>query len=205
VNSIVSEGYKYFKEALLKLAEDKDQLPKVRCEANGLYECMCKLETGIYAVFWHDILNRVNGTSHMLQDPKLDLNTAVAAIKSLKKFVEQKRDCFDSYEKERSEKAGTTSYVQTRTRQHPLDNGKGANLSPSQKFRVENFLPVIDQFLSSLDKRLSAYEELSKTFGFLGHMETLSAEDIQHAAGILVHKYHKDLDGSLGNELIQFA
>ena len=28
--------------------------------------------------FWHDILDRVNAASHTLQDPKLDLNTAVA-------------------------------------------------------------------------------------------------------------------------------
>ena len=124
---------------------------KVRSEANGLFERMCQLETGIYAVFWDEILNRANATSHVLQDPKLDLNTAVAAIKSLKSFVEQKRECFDAYEAQGEEKSGTTTYVQITQRQrnvrlNPLDYGRGpeANFSPSQKFRVANFLPVID-------------------------------------------------------------
>ena len=84
----------YFKDALLTIAEDKNEMAKVRSEANGLFERMCQLETGIYAVFWDEILNRANATSHVLQDPKLDLNTAVAAIKSLKSFVEQKTRMF---------------------------------------------------------------------------------------------------------------
>lgn len=206
------QGYPHFKEALLKLAEHEDEMPKVRCEANGLFEFMCKLETGIYAVFWHDILNRVNGTSHVLQSPKLDLNTAVASVKSLMKFIEEKRECFDAYERQGVEKSGTTSYVQKRQRRrnvrlNPVDYGREpeADLSPSQKFRVENFLPVIDQFVSSLDQRLSAYEELANNFGFLGHLEKLTAEEIEQAAGILVDKYNNDLEDSLGIELIQFA
>ena len=81
-------GYPYFKDALLTIAEDENN--------HGLFERMCQLETGIYAVFWDEILNRANATSHVLQDPKLDLNTAVAAIKSLKSFVEQKRVCVDA-------------------------------------------------------------------------------------------------------------
>jgi len=57
---------------------------KARSEANSLNNKMCKLETGICAVFWHDIIDRVNATSHTLQDPKLNLNSAVAMLKYLK-------------------------------------------------------------------------------------------------------------------------
>lgn len=42
------------------------------------------LETGIYAVFWNE---RVDSTNKLLQTPTLDLNTAVAAIKTLKIFI----------------------------------------------------------------------------------------------------------------------
>ena len=110
-------GYPYFKDALLTIAEDENEMAKIRSEANGLFERMCQLETGIYAVFWDEILNRANATSHVLQDPKLDLNTAVAAIKSMKSFVEQKRECFDAYEAQDEEKSGTISYVQITQRQ----------------------------------------------------------------------------------------
>ena len=161
-------------------------------------------------MFWNDILNRANATSHVLQDPKLILNTAVAAVKSLKRFVEQKRECFDAYETQGAVKSDTTSYAQATQRQrnvrlNPLDYERGpeADISPSQKFRVENFLPVIEQFVRSCDQRLSAYDEISTHFGFIGHLETLTAEEI--ATRILVSKYKNDLDGSLGIELIQFA
>ena len=52
------------------------------------------------------------------------------------------------------------------TRQRPrnvrFDYGPAsdAELTPSQKFRVTSYIPVIDQFVVSLAHRLSAYEEL---------------------------------------------
>lgn len=54
----------------------------------------------IYSVFWYDNLDRANGTSKMLQDSKLDLNTAAAMVRSLKRFVETKRECFSEYERQ---------------------------------------------------------------------------------------------------------
>ena len=77
---------------------------------------MRQLEMGIYTVFWNDILERVNATSKILQDPQLDLNSAVAAVKSLRTFIESKRDRFEEYEKEGGVKSGTTEYVQRRQR-----------------------------------------------------------------------------------------
>ena len=59
-------------------------------------------------------LRRPNATSKILQDPQLDLNSAVAAVKSLRTFIESKRDRFEEYEKEGGVKSGTTEYVQTR-------------------------------------------------------------------------------------------
>jgi hypothetical protein len=38
---------------------------------------MLKMQTGLYAVFWNDILGQVNKTSETLQNPRLDVNTAV--------------------------------------------------------------------------------------------------------------------------------
>ena len=86
------QGYPEIKNALAEFADNPNEVPKVRCESNGLYERMCLLETGIYSVFWNDILERVNATSRKLHDPKLDLNAAVATVVSLKRFVEAKRE-----------------------------------------------------------------------------------------------------------------
>ena len=63
----IVQGYPEIKNALAEFADNPNEVPKVRSESNGLYERMCLLETGIYSVFWNDILERVNATSRKLQ------------------------------------------------------------------------------------------------------------------------------------------
>ena len=116
-----------------------------------------------------DILERVNATSRKLHAPKLDLNAAM--VVSLKRFVEAKRETFTEYERHGATLSGTSYYVQTRQRPRNVrfDYGPAsdAELTPSQKFRVTSYIPVIDQFVVSLAHRLSTYEELCSRFGFL--------------------------------------
>ena len=179
----LSEGYSQFIEALDQIADDRDELAEVRCKARGMSERLCQLETGIYTVFWNDMLQRFNATSKILQNPKLDLNSAVAAIKSLQVFVESKRDSFKEYEKEGIDKSGTTEYVRKResrrnVRLNPLEQCQSATtqqvtLTQSDTFRIENFLTVIDQFTISLQQRLLAYELVSGRFSFLQKLDEL--------------------------------
>ena len=108
------QGYPEIKNALAEFDDNPNEVPKVRSESNGLYERMCLLETGIYSVFWNEILERVNATSRKLQDPTLDLNAAVAMVVSLKRFVEAKRETVTEYERHGVTLSGTSDYVQTR-------------------------------------------------------------------------------------------
>ena len=150
------------------------------------------LETGIYSVFWNDILER--------QDPTLDLNAAVAMVVSLKRFVEAKRETFTEYERHGATLSGTSDYVQTRQRPRNVrfDYGPASDdeLTPSQKFRITSYIPVIDQFVVSLAHRLSAYEELCSRF-----LRVL----VESSADNLVIVYKDDLEQSFGNELVQFV
>ena len=123
------------------------------------------------------------------------MNAAVAMVVSLKRFVEAKRETFTDYERHGATLSGTSDYVQTRQRE----------LTPSQKFRVTNYIPVIDQFVVSLAHRLSAYEELCSRFGFLGKLESLSPVEIESSADNLVIVYKDDIEQCLGNELVQFV
>ena len=75
----------------------------------------------------------------------------------------------------------------------------------SEKFRTENFLPVIDRFITALEHRLCAYETISSRFGCLRKLDELSSQEILTAASNLVEVYEGDLDACLGNELVQFA
>ncbi|XP_031345831.1 zinc finger MYM-type protein 1-like [Photinus pyralis] len=206
------KGYDQIKNALTQITDDAELTPKSRCDANGLFNRMCMLETGIYAVFWCEILDRTNATSQLLQQSKLDLNSAVAALKSLKQYVSMMRDKFSTYEVLGAEKSGTADYGHHRQRKRnvrliPLDYGltPEVELSPSEKFKIENYIPVIDQFTSGLTQRLTAYETICSRFAFLRHIEDLSREDLENNATNLVNTYSDDLEGNLGIELVQFA
>ena len=61
------QGYPEIKNVLAEFADNPSEVPKVRSESNGLYERMCLLETGMYSVFWNEILERVNANSRKLQ------------------------------------------------------------------------------------------------------------------------------------------
>lgn len=127
----------------------------------------CLLETSIYTAFSNDILQRVSATNQGLQSKKLDLNVAVASLASLKDFVVSRHDSFDSYERQGKQKSHSAEYIHTQKRHHntrlnPLDYGEAeqALISPSENYRAENFIPVIDQFIASLDQCLHVYELL---------------------------------------------
>lgn len=208
------KGYEPIKNALLNIAKDEDEIPRVRCEADGLYRKMCSLEIGTFSALWNSVLERVNATNHVLQNPKLDLFTAVAFLKSLKEFIESKRDCFDEYESQGKQLSGSHEYSLTQKRQRqsnvrlaPLDYeaSDAVEMTSSQRFRVEAYIPIFDKFVLSLKQRLEAYENVCSLFGFLNNLESLSPVQIEKAAENLVHTYPKDVGPELGNELIQFA
>jgi hypothetical protein len=114
-------------------------------------EKMGSIEIALYAGFWNDILERFNVTNKILQDSKVVLYSTVEALKSLRSFVDSKREKFEEYEEAARKLSDTDNYIQTRSRSrnvrlNPLDYAKSsdAQLSPKEKFRVECFIPVID-------------------------------------------------------------
>lgn len=208
----LKNGYKQIKYVLNQISDDTEEKACVRCEAEGLIKQMNQLETGIYTSFWNDILQRTNATSKSLQNAELDLNTAVASLISLKDYVASKRDSFENYVKEGKELSDSTEYVQARhkfrnVRLNPLDYGhtKEVQLTPSEKYRTESFLSVIDQFVASLDRRLQAYKDISSKFGFFSNFNELSSDKLKAAADHLLKCYPDDLDGTFCDELCQFV
>ena len=210
----LKHDYQQIKDVLKQVADDIEEKGCVRCEAEGLLIQINQLETGIYTNFWNDILQRTDATNKSLQHAKLHLNTAVASLTSLKNYVALKRDSFDTYEKQGKELSGSADYVQTKTRDkrrnvrlNPLGYGHAeeVQLSPSEKYRTETFLPVIDQFIASLDQRLQAYKQISSQFNFFSHLKELSSDELQAAAEQLVRSYPDDFDITFIDELCQFV
>ncbi|XP_046753097.1 zinc finger MYM-type protein 1-like [Diprion similis] len=97
-------GYAQIKSTLLEMVGENSK-------ARGLYDQMSKLDIGIFAVFWNEILFRVNHTSKCLQSPEIVLNTSIEMLKSLKSFIEIKRDSLSGYERRGAELCGNKQYV----------------------------------------------------------------------------------------------
>lgn len=89
----------------------------------------------------------------------------------------------------------------------PLDycNTPEVELTASEKFRVQCFLPVIDQYNMSLSKRISAYQELREIFGFLQNLDTINSEQAKKNAEVVCKIYPEDLEDSLGVELVHYS
>ena len=164
----------------------------------GLLRRMNTLEIGIYACFWNNILQRANATSKKLQTVKLDLNSAVASLHSLREYIKDKRGEFQVFEREGEELTGATYQVERQSRR------KDDISSPSKKFEVQSFLPVIDVFLSSLEKRTKAYEDIAQKFGFFRNITKMNKKDLKAAAQRLVAAYSSDLDHPFDSEIIKF-
>ena len=126
----LKSGYADIAGVLNDIADDVDQKGETCNTASGLYDQLCKLETGFFACFWHAILERFNSTSKKLQDDQLDLNNAVNLLKSLETFVQSLRDRFDEFEHDGAHNSGTKQYAQenqrirrSNVRLNPLDYG----------------------------------------------------------------------------------
>ncbi|XP_066947126.1 uncharacterized protein [Macrobrachium rosenbergii] len=210
-NAIV-HGYREMREVLYDIMTDEENKAVARNEACNLYEKMSKLEIAIYATFWNDILERFSATNHILQDPKMALSTAVKALKSLKTFIETKREKYEEYEAAGIRLSGTEEYTEVRhcvrnVRLNPLDygNAKDAQMSRKVKFCANSFLPVIDQIVQSLSDRIVAYDVVCERFGFLNRLEDMDADEINSAAASLVSFYKDDLEPGLKDELVHFV
>ncbi|XP_043483534.1 uncharacterized protein LOC122511996 [Leptopilina heterotoma] len=205
-------GYKPIQDSLAQIYDDVEQKSIVRNEALGLLQKMSKLETTIYIKFWHDILERFNSTNKILQSSTMILSTAVNGLKSLKTFVESKRDSFETYEIAGKELSNTEEYESVRVRRpsvklRPLDYGQApaVQLSARDKFRTECFLPVIDQLNLALAERIMAYEAICERFGFLAELNDIEPCELEIKANNLVDAYPEDLERNLTNELVHLV
>jgi len=184
-------------------------------QAEGILNRMYQLETGLLTLLWHDVLERFNAVSKTLQDPKIDVITATACLKSLKEFIISKRnvESFQQYEESGKIKSECAEYVQSHSRQRrlnvrlqPLDYGYAPQvmLTPAQTFCVQSYYPILDQLVQSLDQRIAAYQVVCERFGFLRRLQELSDDEMREAVSALVRTYGEDLDDVLFNEFMQF-
>lgn len=198
-------------EALVTISQDKEQRAATRHEAEALLKNMVKLENAFMAVFWLEILNRFESTSHYLQKVNTDLISANSMLLSLVSFVSNLREQFSKFENEAKNLGSfiNKEYSDERKRQITRKlSDKGTqteHLWGSDKFRVETFYLIIDKLIAELTKRSKAYDHITQLFGFLTQLLTMESVELENQAKALIEVYSNDLNNDLLIELKHFV
>ena len=174
---------------------------------------MYQLEYGILTELWSTIMERFNLTSKALQSATLALNNAVNMLHSLKTYVEGLRNKFEEFEEMGGKLTANEEYrdANIRKRQRSVKikrydgSAEDAQLSPRDKFITEVFLPIVDNLVAALEKRLDAYKTVCSLFGFMENMKDMSPGELRAASEHLVKTYSSDLESTLCEEIVQFA
>ncbi|XP_065651224.1 uncharacterized protein LOC136079416 [Hydra vulgaris] len=150
-------GYKQFKSTLIQIPNDFEQT------TNNI-ALRCKL---------------VDKTNKLLQDATLDLNTAISTIKSLKNFIQAKRDNFDQYEKQGAEISETTDYLKHRKRQrnirlNPIDFYETPEEQLSNQEIENEAIKLVKIYQDDIDEHLG--NELIQFKEFYKHFKDKSSE-----------------------------
>ena len=135
----INKGYHLNLEMLEEFANDVNQPADSRAEAEGIQRKLQQSGTAILLEVWGIILQQFQKTSLSLQESGLTLNSAVALLESLLKFVDHQRDEFDHFEEKGKTKCGSNIYKcaenRQRKRKGQFDEGSGDDvvLAPREK------------------------------------------------------------------------
>ncbi|CAA2984694.1 zinc finger MYM-type 1-like [Olea europaea subsp. europaea] len=170
------------RDALLDLAES-NEYPKVKSEAESLatYELQ-NFEFLLGMVIWYKLLHAVNIVSKFLQTESMDINHAIDLLQGLISFLEDYKEigfaiAMDEATKKTNEMGieavFTEKRIIQRKRQFDESVSDEVKQSAEESFRVEYFVFIIDQALSSLRTRFEQFKQYDDTFGFLFNLKRL--------------------------------
>ncbi|KAK9706135.1 hypothetical protein RND81_07G106100 [Saponaria officinalis] len=164
------------REALLEVAEiDHDS--KIRSEVKSLaLNELGDFEFLVSIIIWYEILSLVNEVSKHLQTKTMLIDVAISQVKAL-------ISCFEKYRENGFSKAIDIAKDiakdididpifpkrrEIQRKKHFDENSDDLlRLSEEESFRINYFLHLIDQAISSLKKRFEQYEEYENIFGFM--------------------------------------
>ncbi|XP_022894119.1 uncharacterized protein LOC111408608 [Olea europaea var. sylvestris] len=153
----IMEQTAQIRDALLDLAESNED-PKVKSEAESLatHELQ-NFEFLLGTIIWYRLLHVVNIVSKFLQTESMDINHAIDLLQGFVSFLEKYREIEFAIVKGKTTKSG----------------GDEVKQSTEESFRVEYFVFIIDQALSSLKTRFEQSKQYDVTFGFLFNLKRL--------------------------------
>lgn len=209
-------------KALCFFETDASQKPIIRNEAIGLRKKLERFETTFMIVFWGFLLDRINIVNKSLQSVDINILQAIELYHSLIGVIQSLREQFDYYENEAKKIYFLDEFTyENDTKRRKIRSLKSDETRDSRKtdvilngrdnFRISTFNIIIDTLLHQLEKRISCYKELSKTFGFLdaAFLKTMKGnfdnDEIKKTAQLLRDNYPHDINGNLEDELSHFT
>lgn len=215
--SALNKGYTVITNVLNVIVNDPNYKAESRQQAKGMLKTIKKLETGIMIALWDQILQRFQSTSASLQSSDQDLNTSCALYESLHRYVATLRSSFIDFENRGKTITGCHQYNEEISRKKQrnkmcdqshgfiFDDRATDSMQPSEKFRIQTYLVIIDNLLAALSKRQMAYSKLKDMFGFLRHLPKADAEEVRYNTSKLIKIYPEDLENELKEEMVQFS
>lgn len=163
--------------------EETNEDPKVKSEAESLatHELQ-NFEFLLGMVIWYRLLHAVNIVSKFLQTESMDIDHAIDLLQGLVSFLEDYREIgFAITMDEAIKKANemgievvfTEKRIIRRKKQFDENCSNEVKQSAEKSFRVEYFVFIIDQALSSLRTRFEQFKQYNVIFGFLFNLKRL--------------------------------
>ncbi|EAY87545.1 hypothetical protein OsI_08956 [Oryza sativa Indica Group] len=208
------------REALLQVAET-DNDPLTVSEVNSLSENeLGGFEFLVAIIIWYEILSSINVVSKQLQSKDMVIDIAIESVQGLISLFKKYRENGFSKALEAAKQIALEMDIpiEFRTkrkikRKRQFDEGTSDasidSQSGEESFRINYFIPVVDQAIASLIRRFEQYQGYEKTFGFLFTSDRLRLLDddsllaaCENLEVALKSGEHKDIDGKeLSDEL----
>ncbi|XP_073063978.1 uncharacterized protein [Primulina eburnea] len=174
------------RDALLHLVEHNGDATTVSDAGSLANFELRSFEFFVGMVIWFEVLHKVNKISKILQRKDMVIGEGINLLKGLIIFLEEYRNTGFEAAKSEAEKIALEMEVEpifreTRIRHKKRFFDENARDEPIQGaeeyFRVNYFLQMIDNAISSLKTRFEQFQKYEETFGFLFNLNKLKDAD----------------------------
>ncbi|XP_026430017.1 zinc finger MYM-type protein 1-like [Papaver somniferum] len=191
IESVKAVRFQIFdiRKVLLKVGDngdDKDTAAKFKAK-NLAKHSVGNFEFLLSMVIWYDLLNAVNLVSKSLQFKDMLIDDAMRQVKGLLKYFQNYRD--KEFGKALTTAKDIANQLGVEADFHvgriihrtqffdEIGNCEETVQSAEESFRTKFFLQIVDQAISSLERRFEQYKACDDIFGFLFSSDTLNSMD----------------------------
>ncbi|XP_060968757.1 uncharacterized protein LOC115710798 [Cannabis sativa] len=174
------------KEALDYLAEsNEDAKTRSGAETLATYN-IHNFEFLVSMVIWYDLLFAVNIARKILQNEDMQIDVAIKELKILLSFLQKYRET--GFENALTKATEIASMMEVepvfiekrkvyRKKQFDESVNEGVTQLAAESFKIDYFLCIIDQAISSFKTRFEQFQNFEENFGLLFDFEKLKSAD----------------------------